>query len=260
MELIRNENDKYSEYENLLLERDQYRKEAGQIWTAYTQTFGQLITDVYQEKLECIKRKKTIAYYQAALNRGGAVDADAMQEYLEQEMAVYYAKLKNMISDNERCRDAKISSPYEVQRSKILYRRMAKLLHPDIHPETDQSEDLMELWERIQTAYAHNDVKSLSELEVLARKALAGSGGNAARAEVPDIEERIEAVKAEIDDILHSEPYTYGALLENGEAVAQKKAALSKELEEYRKYREELENVIDSILEGGGITLQWRMN
>ena len=77
---------------------------------------------------------------------------------------------------------------------------------------------------------------------------------------MPDIEERIEAVKAEIDDILHSEPYTYGALLENGEAVAQKKAALSKELEEYRKYREELENVIDSILEGGGITLQWRMN
>ena len=51
MEIIRNENDKYSEYENLLLERDQYRKEAGQTWTAYTQTFGQLITDVYQEKL-----------------------------------------------------------------------------------------------------------------------------------------------------------------------------------------------------------------
>ena len=91
MDLIKSTDSKYEEYENLLLERDQITKEAGQIWTVYLQLFGKLITDNYEEKLECIKCKKTIAYYQNALNHGGVVDSAAMEKYMEQEMAEYYA-------------------------------------------------------------------------------------------------------------------------------------------------------------------------
>lgn len=90
MDLIKSTDSKYEEYENLLLERDQITKEAGQIWTVYLQLFGKLITDNYEEKLECIKCKKTIAYYQNALNHGGVVDSAAMEKYMEQEMAEYY--------------------------------------------------------------------------------------------------------------------------------------------------------------------------
>lgn len=67
MDLIKSTDSKYEEYENLLLERDQITKEAGQIWTVYLQLFGKLITDNYEEKLECIKCKKTIAYYSNSL-------------------------------------------------------------------------------------------------------------------------------------------------------------------------------------------------
>ena len=84
MDLIKSTDSKYEEYENLLLERDQITKEAGQIWTVYLQLFGKLITDNYEEKLECIKCKKTIAYYQNALNHGGVVDSAAMEKYMEQ--------------------------------------------------------------------------------------------------------------------------------------------------------------------------------
>ena len=82
---------KYDEYEALLLERDQLSKEAGQIWTAYVQTFGQLMTDVYEEKIECIKARKTIAFYQRALNHGGVVDQEALDSWLDREMSAYYA-------------------------------------------------------------------------------------------------------------------------------------------------------------------------
>ena len=95
MDLIKSTDSKYEEYENLLLERDQITKEAGQIWTVYLQLFGKLITDNYEEKLECIKCKKTIAYYQNALNHGGVVDSAAMEKYMEQEMAEYYANLRS---------------------------------------------------------------------------------------------------------------------------------------------------------------------
>lgn len=143
--LIKGFDSRYEEYEQLLLERDQVHKEASQIWTAYVREFGQLITDSYEEKVECIKRKKTIAFNQAALNHGGVVDQQAMEEYLDREMASYYAELFRMQEEKDRCSNAGISTLYEVKRSKELYRRLAKLIHPDINPATDREEKLREL-------------------------------------------------------------------------------------------------------------------
>ena len=196
MDLIKSTDSKYEEYENLLLERDQITKEAGQIWTVYLQLFGKLITDNYEEKLECIKCKKTIAYYQNALNHGGVVDSAAMEKYMEQEMAEYYANLRRMLKENEDANNAGTSTPYEVARAKTLYRRLAKLIHPDINPETDHSKELQELWQRILIAYHHNDVKELSELEVLVRKVLKELGSEDVKVDIPDIEEKIEALKS----------------------------------------------------------------
>jgi len=260
MELINIGNEQYEEYENLLLERDQLQKEAGSIWISYIQTFGQLISDVYEEKLECVKCKKTIAYYQTALNRGGVVDPEEMQKYLELEMASYYANLKRMQAENEDCRNAGTSTPYEVQRARTLYRRLAKLLHPDINPETDRNEELKELWQRILSAYRMNDVKALAELEVLTRKALKELGDGEIKVEIPEIEDRIEELKEEIYNITHEEPYTYRVLLEDREAVDKKLAELNEELESYRKYHKELDEVIESMVNSGGIRFQWLMN
>ena len=239
MELIPVNDGKYEEYETLLLERDQALKEAGQTWTAYLQNFGRLLTDLYEVKIDCIKCKKTIAYYQNA---------------------EYYANLKKMLADSERCRKAKDSTAYEVQRSKTLYRRLAKLLHPDINPETDRHEELLELWNRITYAYALNDIKALSELEVLVRKALKDLGLGRIKIEIPDIEDRIEELKKEIEQIRTTTPYIYRDLLNDDEEVEKKKQELAEELEEYRSYKEKLNAVIEGMLAGGQITLQWHMN
>ena len=255
MDLIKSADSKYTEYENLLLERDQLSKEAGQIWTAYLRMFGKLISDNYEEKLECIKCKKTIAYYQNALNHGGAVDAAVMEKVLEQEMAEYYSNLRRMIKENEAANKAGTSTPYEVERAKTLYRRLAKRIHPDINPETDRSEELLELWNRIQIAYHHNDVKELAELEVLVRKVLKELGAEEVRVDLPDLEEKIDEVRAEIDQIIHSEPYSLKVLVEDEEASEKKKAELQEELESYQRYHRELNAVILQMLQSGGLKI-----
>lgn len=255
MDLIKSTDSKYEEYENLLLERDQITKEAGQIWTVYLQLFGKLITDNYEEKLECIKCKKTIAYYQNALNHGGVVDSAAMEKYMEQEMAEYYANLRRMLKDNEDANNAGTSTPYEVARAKTLYRRLAKLIHPDINPETDHSKELQELWQRILIAYHHNDVKELSELEVLVRKVLKELGSEDVKVDIPDIEEKIEALKSEIEGIKQTEPYCLRYLVEDEEAAEKKKTELREELETYQKYHKELNEVILKMLQTGGLKI-----
>ena len=253
MDLIKSADSKYDEYEALLLERDQVNKEAGQIWTVYLQTFGRLITENYEEKLECVKCKKTIAYYQNALNRGGAVDPKAMQEYLDREMAGYNDNLKRMIEDSRRADEAGLSSAYEVRRAKELYRRLAKLIHPDLNPATDKSEELQELWQRILSAYGKNSVKELTELEVLVRKVLKESGVGSTKVEIPDIADKIEEIKKEIEEIRRTEPYSLKYLVEDEEAAQKKKDEIAKETEEYKKYRKELTEIIVGMTASGGL-------
>lgn len=255
MDLIKSANSKYTEYENLLLERDQLIKEAGQIWTVYLQLFGRLMADSYEEKLTCIKCKKIISYYQNALNHGGVVDSAAMEQYLEQEMAEYYANLRRMMKENEDAENAGTSTPYEVERAKTLYRRLAKLIHPDINPETDHSPELQELWNRVLIAYHHNDVKELSELEVLARRVLKELGVESVRVDIPDIEEKIEEVRTEIDRITQSEPYSLKYLVEDETAAEKRKSELREELEFYQKYHRELNAVILRMLQSGGLNI-----
>lgn len=253
MDLMKSSGSKYDEYESLLLERDQLNKEAGQIWTIYLQMFGQLITENYGEKLECIKCKKTIAYYQNVLNHGGFVDAKAMQEYLDREMADYYDNLKIMVDDNRRAKEAGTSSAYEVKRSKELYRRLAKLIHPDLNPATDESDELQELWQRILIAYGKNSVKELAELEVLVRKVLKDIGIDEVKVEIPDIIDKIGEIKIEIDDIKRNEPYSLKYLVEDEEAAQKKKDEIIKETEEYKKYHKELGEIIIKMLANGGL-------
>ena len=253
MDLIKSSDSKYTEYENLLLERDQLEKEADQIWIAYLRMFGKLISDSYEEKLECIKCKKTIAFYQNALNHGAMIDPAAMEQYLEQEMEEYYVNLRRMLRENEAANNARTATPYEAQRAKTLYRRLAKKLHPDINPGTDQSETLRALWVRVQIAYRGNNVRELAELEVLVSKALKELGTEIAEIDIPDIEEKIAEVKAEIDGITHSEPYSLQYLIEDEEAAEKKKEELRQELEDYQKYRRELSDIILQMLQSGGV-------
>ena len=110
MKPVRAENTSYAQYEELLLERDRLAKEAGQIWTVYVQTFGQLMTDIFEEKVACIRQKKLIAHYQTAANRGEPIDAEALEKKLEQEMASYQAELRRLIKEHKACMEAGIST------------------------------------------------------------------------------------------------------------------------------------------------------
>ena len=106
------------------------------------------------------------------------------------------------------------------------------------------------------TAYAHNDIKTLTELEVLAGRMLKELGIGETCVEIPDLAERIMELREEINTIKSTEPYTYGALVNSEEAIQNKLIALEDELESCRKYRADLERVLQDMLYGGGIIIQ----
>lgn len=258
-EITRSGSSSYAKYEEALMRRDEVRKTAFQYERAYVREFGDLILQVFRMKIECIRKKKTIEYCQIFANRGETVDRKALQEYLAKELADYQKKLTEMIRDNEAARKTETISEVEALKIKRIYHRLVKRIHPDINPATNENEELKELWQRLITAYNCNDLKEMEETEVLINVVLAKLSLGAESVDIPDIEERIAEVEAEIADIMSKDPYRYMYLLDDKIAVVQKKQELQKELKEYEDYGKQLDGILDGLL-GKGVSFTWRMN
>jgi hypothetical protein len=257
-ELIRIKNEGYSEYEELLLRRDKLRKEA-YLWRAeYMAEFGDLITALFEKKIECIKKKKMISFCQAAANKGKSVDQNALQAYLEKEMQEYHKQLKQMIVENEAAQNMGQVSQAELSKIKRLYHKLAKTLHPDINPKTNEVPELQNLWHMIVASYNGNDLKDLEEAEVLVNKALDDIGWDCIELEIPDIAEKIAAIKEEITKIKITDPYQYKYLLGDADAVREKKEELTNERKEYEDYEKELEQFLHQLM-SSGVSFTWQM-
>jgi len=258
-EIIRVKNLSYDRYEELLMRRDEIKKEAFQYERAYIREFGDLILEIFQMKLECIRKKKTIEFCQAAANHGNIVDQNQLQEYLKKELAALQEQLNGMIADAENAKNADKVTEVELLQIKKIYHRMVKQIHPDINPMVDKSEKLKELWQRIIIAYNCNDLKMIKETEVLITKALEQMGNETIDIEIPDIDEKISELEVEITRIRETDPYQYKFLLEDSETVREKKNSLKEEKNSYEEYGNQLEEILNGLIQNG-VSITWRMN
>jgi len=249
----------YIRYEELLLKRDSLRKEGFQYQQSYIREFGELIIAVFNEKMECIRKKKTIEFCQAALNRGMSVDMAQLRKYLDKELAAMRQQLGEMVDEYDAAKGSGVVSERDLLKIKKIYRKLAKRMHPDMNPKTPESEELTDLWNRINVAYNCNDLKELEELEVLANAALERLGADAAEIVIYDIESRIAALEAEIKRIRETNPYAYKYILEDPKAFADKKKSLEDELQSYKEYAVQLDEVIEGLGIKPGDT-KWRVN
>lgn len=255
-----NIDDRYKEYEELLIRRDQLYEEASSILITYTKEFGDLITSNFELKIECIKKKKAIAYCGKMINRGVQIDAAMMNQEIDRDMQLYYAELDDMIRKNNASKNAETVPKFRVQRAKKIYRRLAKQIHPDVNRKTSEDADLKKLWDKIAKAYKLYDVDELEDLEFLVRIKLDDMGEAGFVRAYDNVEDRISRIENEINEILTTEPYTFVKILENDKSITEYREKLQAEHEEYEKYLKELTNTLENVLREGGVSLTWQMN
>ena len=243
--------DNYQQYEKLLFERDKYKKQAGEYLRDYIREFGELMTDVFRKKISCIEKKKMISYCQLRVNRGEMINAQAMNDFIQREMEEYNEQLAGMMHNNELCKKGITISNSDVMQIKRIYRRIAKKIHPDIHPGTLELPVLSDLWVEVMDAYDRNDLKALEELEIQINSILRELGDDVPDAEIPGIDEKIKVLEAEIEKILSTDPYQYRFLLEDEEKVQEYKEELQEELEEYTRYEKQLIEILKKYVAGG---------
>ena len=247
MEIVHIAAGDYPCYEELLLKRDQLKKDALQYRRTYIREFGDLINKIFEKQISCIALKKSIAFCQLAINQGKKPDIAAMNEYVTAQMTAYRLQLNEMISELNSTKTDTVITEADSQEIKAIYRKIARLLHPDMSNLPADNPELTELWNQVCIAYKCNDLKSLQETDILIQQAIARLGGNIDPVVIPDLPERITALEKEIHTIVTTEPYSYKELLENEAAIAEKKSKLESEFKEYCEYESQLKNQLDSM-------------
>lgn len=247
MDIVKVKNISYSKYEEVLLKRDNLRKEAEEYHLAFIRAFGDLITESFRLKIECIKKKKMIAYCQRMVNQGKEINQSSMHTYIEHEMAEYRKELKAMVDDVKAVKDARKISPLELKKIKSIYYNLVKLMHPDIHPELADDETLKDYWQRIVIAYTYNSLADLEELDVLVRTHLEKKDTGGELPEIENIDVKIAQVEKEIEEIISTDPYLYKLLLDDRREVERKRQSYKDEIKSFTNYSAQLQDVLDTF-------------
>jgi len=94
---------------------------------------------------------------------------------------------------------------------------------------------------------------------VLVRKALEERGAMTQEVDCTDLERRIERVERQINDILSTEPYTYGELLRDETRKQEYRNQLQEEHNDYEQYLAMLRRTLEEMLRDSGTKLTIRM-
>lgn len=258
-DIIKVKNVSYDRYKDLLLKRDELKKQAFIYEREYVRQFGDLIIKVFEKKIECVRKKKTIEFCQRAINQGMTVDQKELQEFVKREMEKLDKQLEDMIDDNKSAKKKDKISEVDLLKIKKIYHKMVKIIHPDINLKVNESEKLQELWNRVVVAYECNNLKDMLELEMLVDIAVKESGIENLEIEIPNIEDKIADVEAEIERIKSTDPYMYKYLLDDNEAIHDKNNELKDEYQEYEDYSNQLEEILVGYMKNG-VTFKWKMN
>ncbi len=244
MDIIKVKNTSYAKYEEVLLRRDNLNKEAEQIHMDYIIEFGNLITEAFEKKVECIQKKKKIAYCQKQVNQGKKIEDNKLNAFIAQEMKQYQRDLEMLINDVKEVKKGKHVSASEYEKIKKIYYKLVKMIHPDLHPELEDDETIKDYWQRIKIAYTFNRLKELEELELLVTSHLTSTGGQSPDIEIENLDEKIAAVEEEIKTIISTKPYTYKMLLKSAEEILRIKQEYQDEIASYEMYSVQLDEVL----------------
>ena len=248
-------------YDDQILQQKPY-------WEAkYTEAFGALEQQCYAAFVRSAELRRRIALARAYMNRGAEPDAAAIDAQIAQEFRAYEEKLRQM--EEERVRAAQIlgakeMSDEDTKRFKHLYRQLAKKLHPDLHPE--RTAEMKKLWQRAMDAYALGDLARLEILVAIveskyadADTAAAGDGQNVTasvleelRAALAKTEERIRKCLSALERLEQEHPFKHRALLENPQAVDERKTELKHQIAHYMAECGELEMQLAMMMQGRG--------
>ncbi len=246
---IRKQEDLYKRYVRLLLEKEKIVKTNFQVQQRFIELFGDLRLEMLKVEIEIAKIKKEMEYLVRKKNRNESYDLEEMDDFVNQALEGMKAQYERMKEEQAQLKNKKMLSQEEVKEVKRLYRRLAKLVHPDLNPH--QTKEQKELWHQLQKAYRNNDLAWLRELNVLIVLKTKGHE----EVEIEDLEDKIEAVREEIALLKEEDLYQMRELVFDEEWIDAYKEQYERERSDFEVYLRSLQKEKEKLIGSFGCRL-----
>lgn len=229
-----------TELSMLMLERDSLvYVEAKNLDMRYMLELGAIEYRAYEAQCTVLRLKRKIELIQARKNRQEKIVLPEIDRILDQEFMEYQKALNEKIDEMnaaiERSR-LPVLSQEESRELKKLYRKIVKILHPDLNP--DLTEAQKELFYHAVAAYENGDLQTLQVIsEMLSDpKDLDCSETTMVRLahEKERLRKLLNALLEEIEQIKSQFPFTVKELLQSPEKIAARKAELNELIDQYQ--------------------------
>lgn len=242
-EIIKVRNASYERYEELLNQKEALKKEAEKYRVSYDRILGKLKRETNEAKTDCVRKRKILSYCQNVAAIGEVINKKELDEFVEKAMEDYKKTLAYLLDAQQEEEPTVKQAPTDKQ-VKSIYRKIAKLVHPDMNSDIGNDKTIQDLWNRACIAYNCSNINELEELDVLINRYLNSKNNNYDEIEIPNVEEKIFNLNRDIKEILHTNPYQYKYILADKETMKMKKEELKKELKDYKRYIRELDKQI----------------
>lgn len=223
---------------SLLERREQMeQQERPYLMALYYSKLGALECRIFNLQLECRTLQQQIELAMQKLNHGEALTQQCLDE-IERQVKValtdwqtqLVSQLQTLNNSQEYLAGLVPVNPAEAQRAKLAYRRLARLLHPDINP--DQQSLFEQYWPTIQNAYREYDADMLEALLHTVDQALSATpSAETDEALIARLSELVKRHTEKLVELSHAMPFCFAELLKDDAWVAAQQAALEDEFE-----------------------------
>lgn len=188
-----------------------------------------LCTGVYYRRL-----KRKIEMIQAKINRQEIIDETLIDELLDVEFSHYANQLQKKreeLAYAMECSELETLTDEEVMELKELYRKIVKRVHPDANPNVTEEE--LHYFEQAVRAYKNGDLEGLRLVEHVldsGKEIIEPSSLEEMKQTIQNLDCSIQTILKKMEFIKGRFPYTAKKLLEDKQAIEERKNQLSKEL------------------------------
>lgn len=233
-----------TELSMLMLERDELRFViCKNIETEYMLKLGNLEYKVYEAQCAALRLKRKIELIQARKNRQEVIKLTVINNILDEEFLEYEKKLNEQVEKmNEALEHSKgeYLSEEDNKELKKLYRKIVKVLHPDINPKVTAAQ--VKMLDNAINAYKNGDLKTLRIIDEMVGDHKLPEKHQDAFTQLKEEKERLDKmiafVKDSITKIKSEYPYCMKDILEDEKKVEQRKEELGELLKQYKKLAE----------------------
>lgn len=222
----------------------------------YQSKIGPWELRLLEAQCDAARWKRRVELAQASLNRGEMFDALLIEAELDREFAAWKDRLAEAETEirSAQFRLSHQLSAKDDRELKMLFRELARQLHPDLNPKAKES--VRSLWHDVLEAYNSGDLNKLRALSILVEHdkpaQRASQGLDALKEEHRRLRESLEGLYRHLAELRLQRPFSEADNWHSEQWLSRRREEIERQIDVAQAQAQALRNAFPQLSNGGG--------